>query len=665
MLVKRSLTIKQMSLVTIVALATICIFIIVQMFDFIQQRKNDYAIQLDNIAYSVTQPLERALWDQNYKDIQKTLDSLIEIGMLSKASVVIHSELISIHSRGIQFGNVPDYFSHLLSLPITTSIPLYSPEHYAIDPLPMGYLILEADSYKLYQYTLHKLSTVLATYLLLALMLSISISWFLNRLLVYPLRNIANDLRLQSSDNIQYHQLILPIRHQDDELGMLVRNYNRNQQALVKAHSQLSRMSTRDPLTDLPNYSLFQELLRQQLNNSTQSKAVFSLLFINLDSLKEVSRVVGQEQGDRFLVDVAGRIKSLLSENCVLARMQGEELIVLNRSNETPLQVMQLAQRLMEQIVLPVNINEFHLSPIASMGIAQYPNDGETVDRLIGNAQSAMLLAQRRGKNQILFFEPDMTNAIQSRLRLESEIVRGIKENQFRLYLQPQINMVSGKVYGAEALIRWHYAENDIRFPQDFIPLAEEAGLILQLGHWVVEEACQILTEWSLQGVPLTLSVNISALQLLQPNAINRLELLLERYSFSPEKLTIELTETAYIYDLAAVLPLLTQIQNLGISIALDDFGTGYCNLNYLKRLPVNLLKIDKSFIDSVPRDGDLVLIVKSIAQTLDLKVVAEGVETQEQADWLVSQGINFAQGYLFSQALPYDVFKQRYITTL
>nr|MBP9643758.1 EAL domain-containing protein [Budvicia sp.] len=202
-------------------------------------------------------------------------------------------------------------------------------------------------------------------------------------------------------------------------------------------------------------------------------------------------------------------------------------------------------------------------------------------------------------------------------------------------------------------------------FPQDFIPLAEEAGLILQLGHWVVEEACQILTEWSLQGVTLTLSVNISALQLLQPNAINRLELLLERYSFSPEKLTIELTETAYIYDLAAVLPLLTQIQNLGISIALDDFGTGYCNLNYLKRLPVNLLKIDKSFIDSAPRDGDLVLIVKSIAQTLDLKVVAEGVETQEQADWLVSQGINFAQGYLFSQALPYDVFKQRYITTL
>ncbi|WP_159566805.1 biofilm formation regulator HmsP [Budvicia diplopodorum] len=665
MLVKRSLTIKQMAVVTIVALATICIFIVVQMFDFIQQRKNDYATQLDNIAYSVTQPLERALWKQNNKEIQKTLDSLIEIGMLSKADLVINSDLTSIHSRSGQYGKVPTFFSYMLSLPIRTSIPLYVPDHDAVAPQAMGQLVLEADSYKLYQYTLHKLSTVLATYLLLALMLSISISWFLNRLLVYPLRNIANDLRLLSPDDIQYHQLALPVRHQDDELGMLVRNYNRNQQALVKAHNQLSRLSTRDPVTDLPNYSLFQELLRQQLADSHQSKAVFSLLFVNLDSLKEISRVVGRKQGDQGLIDIVERTKLALSDSCVLARLHGEELIVLNKSNETPLQVMQLAQRLMEQFVLPMNIENFHHSPSVSIGIAQYPNDGETPDTLIRNAQSAMLLAQRRGKNQILFFEPDMTNETQHRLRLESDIVRGIEENQFCLYLQPQIDIATGKVYGAEALVRWHYADDDIRLPKDFIPIAEEAGLILHLGHWIVEEACSILSEWNRQGIELSLSVNISAIQLQQPNAVGRLAYLMERYTFKPEKLTLELTETAHIYDLANVLPLLTEINRLGVSIALDDFGTGYCNLNYLKLLPVDELKIDKSFIDSVPDDGAMVLIVKSIAQALSLKVVAEGVEFQAQADWLAAQGIHCAQGYLFSRALPYETFKKRYIDTL
>ncbi|WP_268991639.1 biofilm formation regulator HmsP [Limnobaculum eriocheiris] len=664
MQVKRSLTIKQMSLVTVVALATICIFIVIQMFDFIQQRKEVYHIQLDNIGYSVSQPLERALWDRNMHEIQRALDNLMELDFLTKANLIVNAELISVHSQRGPNGKVPRLAEKLLSLPIVSLIPLYSPDYNAIDPQPMGYLILEADSYKLYQYTLKRFSTLLVAYLLLAFMLSIAISWCLNRLLVYPLRAIADDLRTLPVESIQYHQLTLPRHHQDDELGVLVRSYNRNQQALVQAHHQLTRMSTRDSITDLPNYTLFQELLKQQLVNSSYEKQPFSLLFIDLDFFKEIYQALGQEQGNRGLIDAVRRMREVLGEHTLLARLHGEEFIVLSKSLESPLHAMQLAKRLVRNITLPLSIDEYQYQPTVSIGIAQYPNDGEEPDELIAHAQAAMLLAQQRGKNQVLFFEPDMTNNIQQRLIMESEVVRGMKENQFRIYLQPQVDMATGQPYGAEALIRWHYADNDIRYPGDFIPLAEETGLILELGAWVLEEACSTLAHWKQQGIPLTLSVNLSALQLQQPDLIRQLSRLCKRHDFCPNKLILELTETANIYDLRAVLPTLIKMRNLGISIALDDFGTGYCNLNYLSHLPVDELKIDKSFVDGLPDDDELVQIVNSIAHVLSLKVVIEGVETQQQVDWLLAHGMHFAQGYFFSRALPYEMFKEKYLSS-
>ncbi|SFD16926.1 EAL domain-containing protein [Pragia fontium] len=663
MLVKRSLTIKQMSLVTIVAVATICIFVVIQMFDFVQQRKQDYLIQLDNIGYSVAEPLERDLWNRNLEEIQNTLDGLIDVGWLSKANLLVNGEIIHLYSFRKSNDRAPTFFASMLGLPISARMPLYSPEYRSTDSKPMGYLILEADSYQLYQASLHKFATVLVTYLLLALMLSIAISWCLNRLLVYPLRAIAEDLRTLPSGVIQYHQLTLPLRHQDDELGMLVRNYNRNQQALAKAHNQLSRLSTRDPVTDLPNYTLFQELLKQQIANSCLTKTSFSLLFINLDSLKDVFQALGPERANQHLVEIIGRIQPVLSHHTVLARLHGEELAILSKFSAAPLQAMQLAKRLVELVELPLDVDEFHLLPELSIGIVQYPNDGEDADELLSHAQSAMLLAQRRGKNQIQFFEPNMTNEVQQRLKMKGEIIRGLKENQFQLYLQPQVDIATGIPCGAEALLRWHYSADEIRYPLEFIPLAEEAELILPLGRWVLEEACSILSRWKQQGISLILSVNLSALQLQQVDLIDQLKALVERYDFEPAKLTLELTETAHIYDLAEVLPTLMKIRELGISIALDDFGTGYSNLNYLRHLPVDELKIDKSFIDGLPEEGELVKIVSSVAQVLSLKLVVEGVETQAQIDWLLAHDIHIAQGYLFSPAIPYKKFQEKYLS--
>ncbi|GKX59436.1 biofilm formation regulator HmsP [Leminorella grimontii] len=656
------MTIKQMSLVTLVAMVTICLFIAIQMFDFIQQRRSDSLSQLNNIGRAISYPVEHALWNRRFKDTQRILDSLIEQGTLNRATVLMNTELISMNSEKPQQNQVTPLFALLLSLPVTSQIPLYSPERNAIDPLPIGYLILEADSYSLYQTTLKRFTTVLVTYLLLALMLSVAISWCLNRLLVYPLRAIANDLKSMSDDGFQYHQLTLPLSHQDDELGMLVRNYNRNQEALAQAYQQLSRLSTRDPVTELPNYTLFQELLKQQIASSKHDKTPFSLLFVSLDSLKDVFQAWGQQEGNHHLLEVTKRIQSLLSPHAVLARLHGEELVIMSLLSQTPLQAMQFATRLIETIGEPIAANDLRHSPRLSIGIAQYPGDGEDVDGLMAHAQSAMLLAQRRGKNQVLFFEPDMTNEIQQRMQLESEIVKGIAQDQFQLYLQPQIDIETGRPVGAEALIRWHYAPGKVRYPIEFIPHAEESGLILPLGQWVLEEACRILAQWKVRKVPLTLSVNLSAMQL-QHGLIEQLSSLLRRYDFEPERLVLELTETGFIHDVEAILPTLKHIRELGIAIALDDFGSGYSNLNYLQRLPVDLLKVDKSFIDGLPYEDSLVRIVYSIAQTLRLKLVAEGVESQSQADWLLANGIRYAQGYLFSRAIPYEQFNSAYLS--
>lgn len=416
-------------------------------------------------------------------------------------------------------------------------------------------------------------------------------------------------------------------------------------------------------MTDLPNYALFQELLKQQIASSQHDKTPFSLLFVSLDSLKDVFQACGQEAGNHHLFEVTRRIQSLLSPHAVLARLHGEELVIMSLLSQTPLQAMQFAKRLVDTISEPIEANDLSLSPILSIGIAQYPSDGEDVDSLIGNAQAAVLLAQRRGKNQILFFESDMTNDIQQRMQLESEIVKGIQENQFQLYLQPQIDIATGLPAGAEALIRWHYAPDKVRYPIEFIPQAEESGLILPLGEWILEEACRILSEWKAANVPMTLSVNLSAMQLQHEGLIEQLSSLISCYDFEPKRLVLELTETGFIYDIEAVLPTLKHIRELGISIALDDFGSGYSNLNYLQRLPVDVLKIDKSFIDGLPYHDALVKIVYSIAQTLRLKLVAEGVESRAQADWLLANDIRYAQGYLFSRAIPYQSFKDTYLS--
>jgi diguanylate cyclase (GGDEF)-like protein len=576
---------------------------------------------------------------------------------------VLPNEFQALHANFPPERPVPTLIARLFELPIQISVPLYSLERVPANPQPLAYLVLQADSFRMYQFILSMLSTMLSTYLLLALILSVSISWCMNRLMVHPLRAMAKELDNISQEEALYHQLILPVLHQDDELGLLVRNYNRNQQRLAKAYAEMSRMSTHHPVTELPNQALFTALLEQHIASSLRPER-FNLLVIGIETLHEASGVLNPAMREALLLTLAKKLRECIDENGVLAQLSKTEFAILAKGVERPFHAMQLARRIMAQINAPLSLQEMPLRPSASIGIAHYLNSGESAEQLLRSATSAMMTAHREGKNQVLFFEPSLTERTQKRLTQESEILHAIEQRRFTLFLQPQVDMQSNAVIGAEALLRWQQYDGSFILPADVIPLAEELGVIVPLGNWVLEEACLILADWQTRGITLPLAVNVSPIQMKHEDFVPHLKSLLAQHQIDPRKLLLEITETVRIDDLDRALALLRELHDLGLSIALDDFGMGYSSLNYLNRLkclPIDLIKIDKSFIQGLPTDDAMVRIVSSISEVLALPVMAEGVENAEQRDWLLQHGIHSGQGFLFARPLPRSEFEAEF----
>ena len=481
MRVSRSLTIKQMAMVSVVALITICIFVVIQLFHFVDQRKEDYVQQLENLAHSVREPLSEAMLNMDAVRAQKILDSLVPIGILSRADVMLPNELQALKGRFPQERAVPEAVMKIFDLPVQVSMPLYGIERNIAARQPSSYLVLQADSFRIYQFILSTLSTMVSTYLLLALILTVAISWCMNRLLVYPLRALAQELRSMPLDTPNFHQLTPPPSHGDDELGLLVRNYNRNQQALEKAHQVMSRMSTRNPLTNLPNMTLFVPLLEQHLLVCRKENS--GIVVINISTLQEAMGVLDTTQRDALLASLVSRLNECVSEADMLAQVNQDRFVVLVRNVERPHSLMLLAKNLMDSITRQLDLETLALRPTASIGISFYqPNAEETMDAkkeaelLLSQASSAMNMAMREGKNQILFFEPRLARKAKERLTKETEIMNALTQGDFSLYLQPQIDLRTGRLAGAEALIRWNRKDGELTLPSEFIPLAEEVG---------------------------------------------------------------------------------------------------------------------------------------------------------------------------------------------
>jgi diguanylate cyclase (GGDEF)-like protein len=662
--VSRSLTIKQMATVSAVAMVTISIFIVIQLFHFVQQRRIDYAQQMENIAHTVRQPLSEAVLKGDIPQAEHILNTLKPAGILSRADVVLPNAFQALHADFVPDKPVPRFVARLFELPVQITLPLYSVERSGL-PKPIAYLVLQADSSRVYQFLLSTLSTMITTYLLLALILSVAISWCINRLIVHPLRNLSRDLQELPPQAILTHKLDLPQNHRDDEIGMLIRSYNRNQQVLESIHDEMSRMTTHFAVTDLPNRALFLALLDQHISHRHRRQP-WGLMVIRIETLQEANGVLSDEQRDTLMLTLVEKIRSTVDDHTLLAQTGPSDFALLMKRAHNPFRAMRLARNLMIRINQPVNLQQLQLRPNASIGLALHDDSSVSASEQLDRATSAMMSARHQGKNQVLFFDPALTERAQKRLTQEHDILQGLQDDQFALYLQPQINMETGELAGAEALLRMRMPDGSYGLSEEFIASAEEIGVISAIGRWVFEEACRILAGWQKQGINIPLSVNISAVQLRDASMVTHLQGLLERHRIAPGNFVLEITETAQIGDAEQAIQLLRSLQQTGVAVALDDFGMGYSNLNYLhqfKALPVNKLKMDRSFVAALPDDDTMVRIVAAIADIIHLDVIAEGVETEEQRDWLLARGITIGQGYLYAEALPLPVFNQRWLS--
>jgi len=422
----------------------------------------------------------------------------------------------------------------------------------------------------------------------------------------------------------------------------------------------IKHMAYHDQLTDLPNRYLLREQLNEAIMASKQNNCRFALLFLDLDRFKAINDTMGHEVGDQVLIEIAERLKDSVGEKDIISRYGGDEFsVLLPESGEQ--RASQIASKILTKLSLPLTFEHHEILITPSIGISLFPYHGENSDRLLKNADLAMYHAKSLGRNNFQFFDEELNNKAQHELELEINLRKALEQNQLVLFYQPQVNLETNEVYGAEALMRWVHPEKGIVPPADFIPIAEESGLIIPMGEWAISTACQENKKWQLAGFsPITVSVNISAKQFFQSNLVEIVKSALTDTGLEPKFLELEITESITM-DVERSISTLLELKNLGVKISIDDFGTGYSSLNYLRRLPIDTLKIDQSFIRECPNDINSNTIVRTIivmAHLLNLRVKAEGVDKAEHVSFLLEQGCKEAQGYLFSRPLPVSEFE-------
>ena len=434
----------------------------------------------------------------------------------------------------------------------------------------------------------------------------------------------------------------------------------------LAAEERSRYLANYDSLTGLPNRAYLDGYIKYTLNLAKRNNETVSVMFLDLDRFKDVNDTLGHNVGDKLLIESAKRLKSILREEDTVARLGGDEFIILLPNIDMG-GADKVAQKLLETMKRAFQIGSHELSLTASVGIALYPNDGESFEVLYKNADSAMYRAKQEGRNGYCFFTEEMQKHSVRNLELSNALRHCIEQNQLELYYQPQISSTDGKIIGAEALLRWHHPELGLVSPAEFIPVAEENGLILPIGEWVLHTAAKQAKEWMDKGAePIIMAVNLSAVQFRHLSLPETVSNILKEVALPPEYLEIELTESAAMHDPKKAIGIMDDLHNLGVRMSIDDFGTGYSSLSYLKKFKIYKLKIDQSFIRDINIDKEdkaIVGAIISMAKSLGLQTIAEGVETVGQLEYLKEQGCNELQGYFYSKPLPkreFEAFRTR-----
>ncbi|MDH0746384.1 EAL domain-containing protein [Pseudomonas sp. GD03842] len=483
-------------------------------------------------------------------------------------------------------------------------------------------------------------------------------------LLTKPLSRIIEHLTSINPDRPSEHQLPLLKGHERNELGIWVTTANqllasieRNTHLRHEAESSLQRMAQYDFLTGLPNRQQLQNQLDKILIDAGRVQHRVAVLCVGLDDFKGINEQFSYQAGDQLLLALADRLRAHSGRLGALARLGGDQFALVQADIEQPYEAAELAQSILDDLEAPFAVDGEEIRLRATIGITLFPEDGDSTEKLLQKAEQTMTLAKTRSRNRYQFYIASVDSEMRRRRELEKDLREALVRNQFHLVYQPQISYRDHRVVGVEALIRWIHPEHGFVPPDQFIPLAEQNGTIIAIGEWVLDQACKQLREWHDQGfTELRMAVNLSTVQLHHselPRVVNNL---LQIYRLPPRSLELEVTETGLMEDISTAAQHLLSLRRSGALIAIDDFGTGYSSLSYLKSLPLDKIKIDKSFVQDLIDDDDDATIVRAIIQlgkSLGMQVIAEGVETAEQEAYIISEGCHEGQGYFYSKPLP------------
>ncbi len=491
--------------------------------------------------------------------------------------------------------------------------------------------------------------------MLIFLNLAILIVFFFSRRITEPIHRLVE--AAHTVEKGDYRIDIEPAS--GDEIGMLTNSFIAMTRGLEQTEAMIHYQAFHDSLTGLANRALLMERLKLELAHARRDKTTLAVFFLDLDRFKTINDTLGHSAGDWLLKQVAILLNNCLRNSDTVARQGGDEFIIILPDVDHGGGASAVANKILQKFESPFVYESHELRVSCSIGIALYPENGETSDTLLKNADAAMYSVKNKGRKGFRFYSSARDSQSVERLRLEGRLYRALENEEFLLHYQPRVELESGRVCGLEALVRWKHPERGMVPPVEFIPLAEETGLILQIGEWVLKKACldhRILREEGFEK--LVTAVNFSPRQFQQPDLMLRVRDVLEETEMSPERLEIEITEGTLMDDPNAAQDILSRLNKLGVQTSIDDFGTGYSSLAYLKRFPIDILKIDRTFVNGIPGEADDVAIIGAIialARSLNLMLIAEGVETEEQSSYLKSVNCDQVQGYYFCRPLPME----------
>lgn len=496
--------------------------------------------------------------------------------------------------------------------------------------------------------------------MILALVLYLIYQWMLTR----PLTKLIEHLSSINPDRPGETKLPMLKGHENNELGLWVETANgllasieRNMQLRHAAESNLERMTQYDFLTGLPNRLQLQQQLDHILNEAGRLQRRVAVLCLGLDDFKGVNEQFSYQYGDRMLIALAERLRNQSGRLGALARLGGDQFVLVLSGFEQPYEAAELAQKVLDELELPIVLEQQDIRLRATIGITLYPEDGDSTEKLLQKAEQTMTLAKTRARNRYQFYVASIDSEMRERRELQKDLSGAVKRGEFHLVYQPQIDYELKRITGVEALLRWSHPSGKLVPPDVFIPLAEQNGSIIAIGEWVLDQACRQLSEWHQQGFfGLRMAVNLSTVQLHHSELPLMITNLLSAHRLPPETLELEVTETGLMEDIGAATRNLHSLRRSGALIAIDDFGTGYSSLSYLKSLPLDKIKIDKSFVRDMESDESDATIVRAIiqlAKSLGMQVIAEGVETAQQERYLIDEGCHEGQGYYYSKPVP------------